>query len=73
MWTLDDVKALVATGEFHHATARTIGEPRLFIYRRNGAGFRGYELVASIPDTDENRAYFASIKHGVSVGAYGAG
>ena len=73
MWTLDDVRALVARGEFHHATVRTIGVPRLWIYARDPNGFRGYSLVASIDDTDEAHAYFRSIGHGVSVGAYGAG
>ena len=73
MWTLEDVKRLVAEDKFHHATARTIGTPRLWIYARDESGFRGYTLVASIDDTPENHAYFASIGHGVSVGAFGSG
>ena len=72
-WTLGDVKKLVDSGQFHHATVRVIGVPRIWIYKRDPSGFRGYSLAASIDDTDENHAYFASIRHGVSVGAYGVG
>jgi hypothetical protein len=71
--TLDDVKELVAAGRFHHATARTIGVARLWIYARDPDGFRGYSLVGSIDDNAENHAYFASIRHGVSIGAFGEG
>lgn len=73
MWTIEDVKKLVAEGRFHHATVRTIGVSMIWIYARNPDGFRGYELVASIPDTDENHAFFRTIGHGVSVGAFGSG
>lgn len=73
MWTIEDVKQLVADGRFHHATARTIGVPRIWIYARKADGFRGYELVASIDDTPEAWAYFRSIGHGCSVGSYGEG
>lgn len=73
MWTIDNVKQLVAEGRFHHATARTIGVSRIWIYARNASGFRGYELVASIDDTPDAWAYFRSIGHGVSVGARGEG
>ena len=73
MWTIEDVKQLVASGRFHHATARTIGVSKLWIYARDPDGFRGYTLVAAIDDTDEAHVYFRSIGHGVSVGAYGAG
>ena len=71
--TLDDVKQLVADGRFHHATARTVGQPKLWIYAAAPDGFRGYELVGAIDDTEEAHAYFRSIGHGVSVGAFGSG
>lgn len=72
-WTLDDLKQLVENGRFHHATARTIGSPRIWIYAVDPNGFRGYVLVASLADSDEVHTYMRSINHGISIGAYGAG
>lgn len=72
-YDLDDVRDLVASGRFHHATVRTIGMPRIWVYAKNPDGFRGYTLVGSIADTVGNHNYFISIGHGVSVGSYGVG
>lgn len=72
-FTLDDVKKLVEENRFHHATARTVGSPMIWIYAVKADGFRGYELAAVLCDTPEHHAYFRSIGHGVSVGAFGSG
>jgi hypothetical protein len=80
MSELDKLKALLASGEFHHATYRDHG--RLFeglhFYRKADEGFRGfvhagiiskrYDTAADLQEAEE------LVRHtGVSVGAYGEG
>ncbi len=83
--TLDNLRDLITTGKFHHATVK-IGRGRcwdgLYIYERGeGAGFfRGFRLVGSFPygwgDTESPEMTAASnlvSGSGISFGAFGEG
>ena len=47
--TIDELKALQASGEFHHATYRNVGKcwEGLYIYKRDPNGCRGFSLAGS--------------------------
>ena len=72
-----DLKALVESGEFHHATYRNQGTlwEGLHIYKRDPNGFRGYSLVDSfLKDSPElEAAYELTRGTGISVGSFGQG
>ena len=74
---IEQLRALLASGEFHHATYRCIGTvwEGLWIYRKSADGFRGYDVVTCItkgsPDIDAAHTLCAGT--GISVGAYGGG
>lgn len=74
---LSELKRLVDSGEFHHATYRNIGTlwEGLHIYRKAATGFRGFEGIGYFPKGDpELDAAHDLVRHtGVSVGAYGRG
>ena len=83
--TLDDLRDLIASGKFHHATVRN-GRGRcwdgMYIYEAgNGPGFfRGFRLVGSFPigwgdqeDPTMTAAYEMVKGSGVSSNAYGEG
>lgn len=76
---LAQLQALIASGEFHHATYRcqkTLWEG-LWFYKRSEVGFRGYEPAGCIPKDDPSLdAAYRAIKAtgcGTSVGSYGNG
>jgi hypothetical protein len=73
--TLDELKTLQATGQYHHATYRnqnTLWEG-LHIYVRDAEGFRGFRHAGVFGKDDPNlqAAEEAVRLTGVSVGAYG--
>ncbi len=82
--TLEQLRALIASGEFHHATMR-IGRGRcwdgLYIYRKDANGFNGFALVdsfgywtaGSVEHKTQDEAYALVKNTGVSMGAYGQG
>jgi hypothetical protein len=83
--TLDDLRALIASGNFHHATVR-VGRGRcwdgLYIYERaSGAdSFRGFKLAGSFSygwgdrESPEMAAAHDLVRHaGPSFGSYGEG
>lgn len=76
--SIDLLKSLLASGDFHHATYRCHGSlwDGLWIYRRSATGFRGYEPAGFFfgpkhPDYAEAERLISGT--GVSVGAYGQG
>jgi len=76
--TLDQLKTLINSGEFHHATYRTDFARGLHIYKSDPKGFRGFDYVgcfSEICDTKEtiNAAYEMTRKTGISVNSYGNG
>lgn len=77
--TLEQLKQLMDSGEFHHATYRNIGTiwEGLYIYRKDDKPkWVGYELVGSFNKNDGEVMNQAEdmVRHtGVSVGAYGRG
>ena len=83
--TLDELRALIASGKFHHATAK-LGRGRcwdgLYIYESgDGPGYcRGFKLTGSFPygwgerESPEMTAAMELVKNtGWSFGAYGEG
>lgn len=75
--SLETIRALLASGEFHHATYRCEGSvwEGLWFYRKNATGFRGYEVAGAVlkssPDLD---AAFDLVKGtGISRGSFGGG
>lgn len=72
-----ELKALLASGEFHHATYRNQGTlwEGLHIYRRSEKGFRGFDHAAIIgKDSPHLAEAERMVSHtGVSVGSYGNG
>lgn len=76
--TLEQLKTLMDSGEFHHATYRTDFARGLHIYKNDPKGFRGFDYVgcfSEVCDTKEtiNAAYEMTRKTGISVGSYGNG
>jgi hypothetical protein len=74
--TLDELRALLASDKFHHATYRDHGTiwEGLYIYQQHD-GLRGFDIAGvfgkNSPDLD---AAHAIVRHtGVSVGSYGNG
>lgn len=71
------LRALLAAGEFHHATYRNQGTlwEGLWIYRKSLDGFRGYDVATCIskgsPDLDAAIELLRGT--GMSLGAYGRG
>lgn len=74
---IDALKALVDSGEFHHATYRNQGTlwEGLWFYKRSEAGFRGYEIVGCIlkDDPDLEDGWRLVKGTGVSLGCFGEG
>jgi hypothetical protein len=75
--TLEILKDLLTSGEFHHATYRnhcTLWEG-LWIYRKDANGFQGYVPAgAFFKDSNDLDAAHALVrKTGISLGAYGQG
>ncbi len=74
--SINDLKAIMTGGGFHHATYRCGCGEGLYIYERAEAdGFRGYKLAGwflrGSPDLPAAEALCRGT--GVSVGAYGQG
>ena len=74
---IETLRALLASGEFHHATYRCLGTvwEGLWFYRKSTDGFRGYEPAGCVGknDPDLDAAHTACAGTGISVGAYGSG
>ena len=77
MSPLDTLRALLASGEFHHATYRCQGTvwEGLWFYRRSADGFHGYDVAGCVPrgDPDLDAAHALVAHTGISVGSYGRG
>jgi hypothetical protein len=75
---LKQLKDLLDSGEFHHASYRSMGTlwEGLWIYRKAANGFRGYEVagLAFMKNDPELQAAENLVgKTGISVGSYGKG
>jgi hypothetical protein len=76
---IEILRALLESGEFHHATYRGQGTvwEGLWFYRTSSSGFRGYEVAGCVNarlDADDLDAAHALVAHtGISVGSYGNG
>lgn len=75
---LERLKALMASGQFHHATYRNQGTlwEGLWIYRKSTNGFRGFEtsgICFRKDDPNLDAAYDLLRGTGISLGAYGRG
>lgn len=76
--TIEQLKKLMDSGEFHHATYRTDFARGLHIYSVNPKGFRGFDYAgcfSEVCDTKEtiNEAIQLTRNTGISVGSYGNG
>jgi hypothetical protein len=75
--TIKDLKAMLESQTFHHATYRNQGtlHEGLWIYVRKETGFRGYDVAGCFPkDSPELESAFELVRGtGISVGAYGRG
>jgi hypothetical protein len=75
--TIAELKTLMDSGDFHHATYRNQGTlwEGLHIYARHSQGFRGYEHAgAFLKDSPElKQASELTCGTGISLGAYGRG
>lgn len=81
--TLQELQALKASGQFHHATQRDLGRmfEALHIYAVDSNGFHGFRHVGAFfdhcetltPRAEYEAAYELVRGTGVSVGAYGCG
>lgn len=74
--SLQELKDLMASGEFHHATFRDRGTlwEGLWIYRKFD-GLRGFEPAGAFlkGNVDAEKAYKLVRGTGISVGSYGRG
>lgn len=77
MTNLESLRALLESGQFHHATYRNQGTlwEGLWIYGKSEGGFGGYEplLTFLANDPDLERAHDMVRHTGVSVGSFGNG
>ena len=77
--TIEDLKALIESGQFHHATLRHGGTlmEGWHIYAKEDNGFNGFVHVGSFIDkvgSEMERAVHALVRStGYSVGCYGGG
>jgi hypothetical protein len=74
--TIEELRALIKSGKFHHATYRNQGTlwEGLWIYQFSTMG-RGFEPVACFAKNDPNLAAAEELvrKFGTSLGSYGNG
>lgn len=73
--TVEQLKSLMASGEFHHATyrnANTVWEG-LYIYRKSKTGLRGFEYTGAFNKTSAEliQAMNLAGPTGISYGFYG--
>lgn len=80
MTSLDRLRVLLASGEFHHATYRCVGTVHegLWFYRKRSDGFRGYDVAGCVSKTldtaeDLDEAHRLCAHTGISFGSYGNG
>ena len=79
MTSLEQLKALLASGEFHHATVRQNGNLHdgLWFYRVSPASPRGFEVAGCVnartDAADVDEAYRVVAHTGISAGSYGNG
>lgn len=74
---LEELTALLDSGEFHHATYRNQGTlwEGLWVYRNSDKGFQGYEVAGCFPKGEEGEASreLSTRRIGTHVGAFGTG
>jgi hypothetical protein len=74
---LDELRELILSGQFHHATYRGMGTlwEGLWVYVKVEDSFRGFGPIGSFPkdDPELDAAYEAVRGTGISVGSYGRG
>lgn len=74
---IDELRALIASGELHHATYRNKGTvwEGIWFYPRDPKGFRGYGIpgCVSVNDQDIEEAFRLLAGKGMHVGCYGGG
>lgn len=78
--TIEQLKKLMDSGEFHHATYRTDFARGLHIYSKAkpNSGFRGFEYAGAFSEVCDHKhiidkAYNMVRNTGVSLGSYGNG
>jgi hypothetical protein len=77
--TIEELKQLQASGEFHHATYRNVGKcwEGLYIYKRDPDGFRGFSLAGSFNNYYRQRnpecEKAMELVRGLHVGSFGNG
>lgn len=75
MTTINDLKQLQQSGQYHHATYRNQGTvwEGLYIYERDTTGFQGYRLWGAFHKDNPDLGAAMEMLRGISVGAYGNG
>ncbi len=74
--TIEHLKNLLKSGQFHHATYRYDFARGLHIYSTDPKGFRGFAYDGAFSEYDPlplAYAYQLTRKTGISLGAYGQG
>lgn len=75
--SIETLRVLLASGEFHHATYRNQGTlwEGLHYYKRSESGFRGFEHAGTIFKSDPSleTAFELTRGTGISVRSYGNG
>jgi len=75
--TINELKKLMDSGEFHHATMRVDFARGLHIYAKDDNKFNGFKPVGYFSSVYEkelcDEAYQITRKTGVSLGSYGQG
>lgn len=75
---IEQLKELMKSGRFHHATYRHDFARGLHVYGQDDKGFRGFNYVGAFSETLTQPhvlayAYHLVRKTGVSLGSYGQG
>ena len=73
--TINELKQLQESGEFHHATYRDFGTlwEGLWIYRKSSTGFRGYAPAGRFAPNTPELEEAEKLCLGTHVGAFGKG
>ncbi len=74
---LDELKALIASDELHHATYRNKGTvwEGIWFYKRSADGFRGFDVAGCVSknDPDFEGAFRVLAGKGLHIGCFGGG
>ena len=74
--TIDQLKKVMSSGQFHHATYRYDFARGLHIYTNDPKGFRGFDYAGAFSEYDPlvlAYAYQLTRRTGISLGSYGNG